>query len=144
MPLQCKHIDRYVLSQVHHTEAEWKSLLSPGQYRVLRQSGTELPLSSPLDHVRPSLSTPASLTRSAWTFKCKLALADLSGNGLKSPPLADPGSTPAVPYCCRRSVQVPSNVQAVEPLSMSQPPSLTLARDGHHSTSPFQAQLMRQ
>ncbi len=37
--------------QVHHTDTEWKSILSPGQYRVLRQSGTELPLSSPLDHV---------------------------------------------------------------------------------------------
>lgn len=36
--------------KVHHTAAEWKSTLSPGQYRVLRQSGTELPLSSPLDH----------------------------------------------------------------------------------------------
>ena len=35
---------------MHHTDAEWKSLLSPGQYRVLRNSGTELPLSSPLDH----------------------------------------------------------------------------------------------
>lgn len=37
--------------QVHHTDAEWKSMLSPGQYRVLRRAGTELPLSSPLDHV---------------------------------------------------------------------------------------------
>ena len=51
------HSNTLVVVQVHHTVAEWKSLLSPGQYRVLRESGTELPLSSPLDHVRNSLST---------------------------------------------------------------------------------------
>lgn len=46
--------------QVHHTDAEWKSMLSPGAYRVLRQSGTEFPRSSPLDqachHSRPVLA----------------------------------------------------------------------------------------
>lgn len=40
--------------EVHHTDAEWKSMLSPGQYRVLRRAGTELPLSSPLDHEKRS------------------------------------------------------------------------------------------
>ena len=43
------------LLQVHHTDAEWKSMLSPGQYRVLRRSGTELPRSSPLDHASHQL-----------------------------------------------------------------------------------------
>lgn len=37
--------------QVQHGDAEWKSILTSGQYRVLRRSGTELPWSSPLEHV---------------------------------------------------------------------------------------------
>ena len=35
---------------VAHTDAEWRKLLTPAQYAVLRQSGTEMPFSSPLDH----------------------------------------------------------------------------------------------
>jgi peptide-methionine (R)-S-oxide reductase len=35
---------------VTHTDAEWRHLLTPDQYYVLRQQGTEAPLSSPLDH----------------------------------------------------------------------------------------------
>lgn len=35
---------------VSHTDAEWKALLTPQQYRVLRRAGTELPYSSPLNH----------------------------------------------------------------------------------------------
>ena len=34
--------------QVAHTDAEWRKLLTPDQYAVLRQSATERPFSSPL------------------------------------------------------------------------------------------------
>lgn len=36
--------------EVTHTDAEWHKLLTPKQYSVLRQAGTEYPFSSPLDH----------------------------------------------------------------------------------------------
>src|SRR3954465_4638616 len=35
--------------EVTHTEAEWKKLLTPGQFDVLRKAGTERPYTSPLD-----------------------------------------------------------------------------------------------
>jgi peptide-methionine (R)-S-oxide reductase len=35
--------------EVVKTEAEWRSILTPEQFNVLRQHGTEPPLSSPLD-----------------------------------------------------------------------------------------------
>jgi peptide-methionine (R)-S-oxide reductase len=36
--------------EVTHTDAEWKKLLTPDQYAVLRHEATERPGSSPLDH----------------------------------------------------------------------------------------------
>jgi len=35
--------------EVTHTDAEWRQLLTPNQYAVLRQQATEPPFSSPLD-----------------------------------------------------------------------------------------------
>jgi peptide-methionine (R)-S-oxide reductase len=35
--------------EIEHTDAEWRKLLTPDQYAVLRQEGTEPPGSSPLD-----------------------------------------------------------------------------------------------
>jgi peptide-methionine (R)-S-oxide reductase len=35
---------------VMHTDAEWQKILTPAQYSVLRESGTEPPFSSPLLH----------------------------------------------------------------------------------------------
>jgi peptide-methionine (R)-S-oxide reductase len=34
--------------KVMHTDAEWRKLLTPAQYNILRQAGTEPPFSSPL------------------------------------------------------------------------------------------------
>jgi peptide-methionine (R)-S-oxide reductase len=36
--------------EVTHTDAEWRKLLTPDQYAVLRREATERPFSSPLDH----------------------------------------------------------------------------------------------
>lgn len=36
--------------EVHHSEAEWRALLTTEQYATLREEATERPYSSPLDH----------------------------------------------------------------------------------------------
>ena len=35
---------------IHKTNAEWKQILTPAQFHILREHGTEPPGSSPLDH----------------------------------------------------------------------------------------------
>ena len=38
------------IEKMHKTSAEWKLLLTPEQYNVLREEGTERPFTSPLNH----------------------------------------------------------------------------------------------
>jgi peptide-methionine (R)-S-oxide reductase len=40
---------RTATSEVTHTDTEWRRLLTPTQYEILRQGGTEPPYSSPLN-----------------------------------------------------------------------------------------------
>ena len=51
MLLVARCLDRMLL-QVSHSDEEWHQLLEPAAYRILRQAGTELPFSSPLEKVR--------------------------------------------------------------------------------------------
>jgi len=39
---------KHMIEKIHKTEAEWRKLLTPAQYRILRQKGTEPAFSSPL------------------------------------------------------------------------------------------------
>jgi peptide-methionine (R)-S-oxide reductase len=36
--------------EVTHSDGEWRKILTPDQYAILRQAATERPFSSPLDH----------------------------------------------------------------------------------------------
>jgi peptide-methionine (R)-S-oxide reductase len=57
---------------VMHTDAEWRALLTPDQYAVLRQQGTERAFTSPLDH-----------EKRAGTFHCAGCANDLFASSTK-------------------------------------------------------------
>ena len=46
--------------EVTHTDAEWRALLTPDQYAVLRQQATERAFSSPLDHEKRAGTFPCA------------------------------------------------------------------------------------
>jgi peptide-methionine (R)-S-oxide reductase len=57
---------------VMHTDAEWRTLLSPAAYDVLREQGTEAPFSSPLDmETRPGTYTCAGCNQAAYSSATK-------------------------------------------------------------------------
>ncbi|WP_457090431.1 peptide-methionine (R)-S-oxide reductase MsrB [Microvirga sp. P5_D2] len=66
---------------VAHTDTEWRKLLKPDQYSVLRQSGTEAPFSSPLlNEHRDGTFTCAGCQRDLFSSKTKFE----SGTGWPS------------------------------------------------------------
>ena len=38
------------MAKIEKTDAEWRAQLSPDEYRILRQKGTEAPFSGEFDH----------------------------------------------------------------------------------------------
>ena len=58
--------------EVEHTDAEWRKLLTPEQYAVLRQSATEYAFSSPLDaEKRPGTYACAGCALDVFSSKTK-------------------------------------------------------------------------
>ena len=57
---------------IQHTDAEWRALLSPASYHVLRQGGTEAPFSSTLlsEH-RPGIFTCAGCGQHLFEARTK-------------------------------------------------------------------------
>src|ERR1700685_4035216 len=66
---------------VTHSDTEWRRLLTPAQYGVLRQSDTERPFTSPLlkEH-RPGIFACAGCTREVFSSETKFE----SGTGWPS------------------------------------------------------------
>jgi peptide-methionine (R)-S-oxide reductase len=58
--------------EVEHTEAEWRKLLTPAQYNILREQGTEPPFSSPLlNEHRPGVFHCAGCDLPLYSSKTK-------------------------------------------------------------------------
>lgn len=63
--------------RVRHSDAEWRKLLSPSQYAVLRQGMTEPPFSSPLLHEgRPGFFACAGCTGKVFSSEAKFDSGD--------------------------------------------------------------------
>jgi peptide-methionine (R)-S-oxide reductase len=60
------------IKKVVKTDAEWKQLLTPEQYEVMRQKGTEVPYSSPLNDIHDK-----------GTFECAACELPLFGSNTK-------------------------------------------------------------
>jgi peptide-methionine (R)-S-oxide reductase len=60
------------IKKVIKTDAEWKQLLTPEQYNVMRQKGTEAPYSSPLNDIHDK-----------GTFECAACLLPLFSSATK-------------------------------------------------------------
>jgi peptide-methionine (R)-S-oxide reductase len=70
-----------MVATVTHTDAQWRRLLSPQAYDVLRHGGTEPPFSSPLDHEkRAGLYACAGCANPLFSSKTKFE----SGTGWPS------------------------------------------------------------